>query len=178
MDTRIIKVAVAAASLAYTIYLFTMQSWGSAIGMLFVTAILILLNLRSIRLIVVLFQLRKQKMAKAKTWLGRVDPDKLWKNQQGYWYYLTGLTDVQTNMNVADKNFRKALKLGLNMDHDKAMAKLNLAVVAGSRNKKGEALALLKDAKKLDKRGMIKAEIKQVEQAIKNPKVQQQRFRR
>ncbi|MGB0424085.1 MAG: DUF2892 domain-containing protein, partial [Flavobacteriales bacterium] len=168
----------ALASLAYTIYLFVIQSWGSAIGMLLVTAVLVLLNFRSMRLIVVLFQLRKQKMAGATKWLGRVNPDKLWKNQQGYWYYLTGLTEVQTNMNSADKNFRKSLKLGLNMDHDKAMAKLNMAVVAGSRNKKAEALALLKDAKKLDKRGMIKGEIKQVEQAIKNPRVQQQRFRR
>ncbi len=33
----------------------------------------------------------------------------------------------QTNMNEAEKYFKKAENLGLSMDHDMAMAKLNLS---------------------------------------------------
>jgi tetratricopeptide (TPR) repeat protein len=174
MDTRIIKILIAALSLAYTVYLFVTGNWGSGIGMIFVSAILVLINLRSLRMIVALFQLRKQDFAKARTWLDRVNPDKLWKKQQGYWYYLIGLTEVSTNLNSADKNFRKALQLGLNMDHDKAMAKLNMAMVAASRNKRNEAIQLINEAKRLDKRGMMKKDIKTIEQAIKNPRVVRQ----
>ena len=178
MDTRYIKILFAATSLAYTVYLFIMQSWGAAIGMLFVTAALVLINFRSIRLILALFQLRKQNFAKANTWIDRANPEKMWSKQKGYWHFLNGLVSMQENMNTADKHFRKALKAGLNMDHDKAMAKLNMAVVAAQRQKKREAISLINEAKRLDKRGMMKNEIKQVEQAIKNPRVMQQRARR
>lgn len=178
MDTRYIKILFAAASLAYTVYLFVIQSWGAAIGMLLVTAILVLVNFRSIRLIVALFQLRKQNFAKAKTWIDRANPERLWTKQKGYWHFLSGLVTMQENMNTADKHFRQALKVGLNMDHDKAMAKMNMAVVAAQRQKKREAISLINEAKRLDKRGMMKNEIKQVEQAIKNPRVMHQRARR
>jgi hypothetical protein len=175
MDTRIIKIAIALGALAYTVYLFWTSHWGSGIGMIFVTAILGVLIFRSIRLIIVFFRLRQQKMDKAKIWLLRINPDKLWKSQQGYWHYLNGSVEVNNNLSEAEKSFKKALKLGLRMDHDKAAAKLNLAVVALSKNRQREGKNLLNEAKKLDTKGMLKKDIKMIEKAMKNPKVIRQR---
>lgn len=175
MDTRIIKIILTLAALAYTVYLFYTGHWGSGIGMIFVTAIMAIFVFRSIRLIIAFFQLRQQKMDKAKRWLMRTNPDKLWKSQRGYWYYLNGSVEVNNNMTEAERSFKQALKLGLRMDHDKAAAKLNLAVVALSKNKQREGKNLLNEAKKLDKRGLLKKDIKMIEKAMKNPKVIRQR---
>jgi hypothetical protein len=70
IDTRIIKITLAVASFGYMVYLFATGYWGQGIGMFFVTAIIVLLALRSIRLVLAFFQLRQQKMDKAKAWLG------------------------------------------------------------------------------------------------------------
>ena len=45
----------------------------------------------------------------------------------------------QTNINQAEKYFKKAIELGLSMDMDLAVAKLNLAGVAMTRRRKLEA---------------------------------------
>jgi hypothetical protein len=45
----------------------------------------------------------------------------------------------QTNINQSEKYFKKAIELGLSMDMDLAVAKLNLAGVAMSRRRKLEA---------------------------------------
>jgi hypothetical protein len=46
------------------------------------------------------------------------------------------------------------------MDHDLAMAKLNLAGIAFTKRRKIEAKRLLSEAQKLDKRNMISEQIK------------------
>jgi hypothetical protein len=57
------------------------------------------------------------------------------------------------------KIFQKAIELGLSMDMDLAVAKLNLAGVAMSRRRKLEATNLLNEEKRLDKQGMLKEQI-------------------
>ena len=52
----------------------------------------------------------------------------------------------QTNITKAEKYFKKAIKLGLSMDQDMAMAKLNLAGIAFSKRRKQEAQKLLVEA--------------------------------
>jgi hypothetical protein len=76
---------------------------------------------------------------------------------------------MEHNMSDADRLLREALRLGLKQSTDIAMAKLNLAIIASSRRKTREATILLADSKRHDTKGMLKKEIKQVEQAIKNP---------
>jgi tetratricopeptide (TPR) repeat protein len=170
MDTRIIKIIIAVASLAYTVYLFVGGHIGSGIGMVFVTAIIGLMLFRSIRLILAFYQMRKQNFVKANKWLDRVNPDKLWKRQQAYHAFLTGSVQLQmNNISPAEKSFKKALNIGLKMSHDKAAAKLNLAMIAMAKQKKREAMTLIAEAKKLDKRGMLKKDIKMVEKAMKKP---------
>jgi tetratricopeptide (TPR) repeat protein len=167
IDTRIVKGAIALLSLVYTIYLFATGHWVSGIFMLLFTAILVLIVLRSIRLILAFFNLRQQKNDKAKTWLSRINPNHLWQNQKGYYYFLMGSTDIdKRNLNESEKYLREALKQGLRMDQDKAVANLNLSVININKRKKREAMHFLNEAKKLDAKGMMKNEIKQIQKAV------------
>ena len=61
----------------------------------------------------------------------------------------------------------KAIALGLSMDMDLAVAKLNLAGVAMTRRRKLEATTLLNEAKKLDKQGMLKDQIVMMKEQMK-----------
>ena len=65
----------------------------------------------------------------------------------------------QTNMTQAEKYLRKAVRLGLAMKHDLAMAKLQLAGIAMTKRRKREATLLMAEAKKLDKHGMLKEQM-------------------
>ena len=114
-------------------------------------------------------KLRKQDFEGAKKWLDKIkNPEgALVKKQQGYLNYLNGIMVSQTNMNEAEKYFKKAIGLGLSMDHDLAMAKLNLAGISFSKRRKQEAQKLLSEAEKLDKRGMLSDQIKMMKQQMK-----------
>ena len=50
MLIRIFKL-VAAASVAYTVLLYTQGSWGAAVGMTLLSVVIVLANLRSVRLV-------------------------------------------------------------------------------------------------------------------------------
>ena len=63
------------------------------------------------------------------------------------------------------------------MDQDMAMAKLNLAGIAMTKNRKMEATNLLNEAKKLDKQNMLKEQITMMKQQLKKgPQVQHRRY--
>jgi hypothetical protein len=79
-------------------------------------------------------------------------------------------------MNEAEKYFKTAISLGLSMDHDLAMAKLNLAGIAFSKRRKVEANKLLAEAQKLDKRDMLKDQIKMMKEQMKKAQIPNQHF--
>lgn len=167
MDTRIIKAIVALAAISFNTYLFSLGRWGWGITLLFLTAVLIVVVFRSTRLIIVFYHMRSQKMDKAKLWLGRINPDHLWAKQKGYYFFLLGSVDIQTNsLSQSEKNFKSALQHGLRLEHDKAAAYLNLAVISANRRKKREAILLLNEAKKYDSKGYLKNDIKQVSKMV------------
>jgi tetratricopeptide (TPR) repeat protein len=167
MDTRILKAIVAAAAVAFNTYLFVLGRWGWGITLLLVTVILVLVVFRSTRMIMVFYQMRMQRMDKAKVWLNRINPEHLWAKQKGYYYFLLGSADIQTNsLSQSEKNFRTALQFGLRLDHDKAATYLNLAVISANRRKKREAITLLNEAKKYDSKGYLKNDIKQVSKMV------------
>ena len=114
-------------------------------------------------------RLRKQDFPGAKKWLDKIkNPEAaLVKKQQGYFHYLHGLMISQTNITKAEKYFKKAIKLGLSMDQDLAMAKLNLAGIAMTKRRKREAQLLMTEAKKLDKHGMLAEQLKMMKQQMK-----------
>jgi hypothetical protein len=177
MDTRFIKIPLALASLAYSVFLFTEGYVGSGSGMILVTTLIVLVTLQSMRLLMAFVSLRQQKMEDARKWLGRVNPNHLWKRRKGYWYFLSGSLAMEQNMNQAEQLLKQALDMGLKQDHDKAAVKLNLAVVASAKRKPKLAKALLVECKRLDAKGMLKKDIKQVEAAIRNPQTMKMRGR-
>lgn len=135
--------------------------------MTFVTIILILTTLRSMRLVMAFVHLRQQKMPEARKWLGRINTNQLWPRQRGYYNFLMGSLTMEENMNVAENFLKDAVRLGLRQKHDEAAAKLNLAVCASAKRKVREATMLLKDAKRLDTKGVLAKDIKMVSDAIK-----------
>ena len=62
------------------------------------------------------------------------------------------------------------------MDHDLAMAKLNLAGIAFTKRRKLEAQKLLQEAQKLDKRDMLSEQIKMMKQQMKKGGMPNQHF--
>jgi len=91
----------------------------------------------------------------------------LTKKQVGYYNYLWGIVSSQTNLTQAEKFFKKAISIGLSMDHDLAMAKLSLAGILIQKRRKREATTLLNEAKKLDKQKMLSDQIKMMQQQMK-----------
>ena len=163
-DTRILKFALAGGAAAYAVQLFTTGHVGSGIGMVIVAALLTVTALRSVRMIVVAFRIRQQQLDKARAMLGGVNPKHLWSGQRGQYWFLTGNLLLESSLTEAEKAFRTALE-----DEEKAAVMLNLAAIQSSKRRTKEAKALLARAKKLDKKGMLKADIRTIEQAIQNP---------
>ena len=135
----LIKLLLSGSSLFYTFYLFYCGSWGWGIVFIFVSALFILVK-----------------------YLKRIkQPQFLVKRQRAYYYYLVALSGAQTNsMGQAESLFRKALTIGLKRDHDKAMAKMNIAAICMGTGRRKEAELLLTEAKKLDTKGILTEHIK------------------
>ena len=169
MFNKNIKLIVAASVIAFAIYQFTEGNIGNGIFLLLLSAIFILFYFKNELIILAFLQLRKQNFEGAKKYLDKINnPDTaLVKKQQGYYNYLNGLMVSQTNLNQAEKYFRRAIELGLSMDQDLALAKLQLAGIAASKRRKIEAEKLLSEAKKLDKHNMLKDQIVMMKQQLK-----------
>ncbi|MGL2963277.1 DUF2892 domain-containing protein [Flavobacterium sp. RSB2_4_14] len=169
MFHRFIKLIIAALLLFTSVWQFTEGNIGNGIFLVLLTAIPVFLYYKNEYILMAFLKLRKQDFAGAKVWLGKIkNPETaLVRKQQGYYNYLHGLMLSQTNLTQAEKYFKKAIELGLNMDMDLAVAKLNLAGVAMSRRRKLEATNLLNEAKKLDKQGMLKDQIKMMKEQMK-----------
>ncbi len=164
-----IKLILAVLILSTGIWQFTEGYIGNGIFLILLTAIPIFLYYKNEFILLAFLKLRKQDFVGAKVWLDKIkNPDgALVRKQQGYFNYLHGLMLSQTNLIQAEKYFKKAIELGLNMDMDLAVAKLNLAGVAMSRRRKLEATNLMNEAKKLDKQGMLKDQIKMMKEQMK-----------
>lgn len=169
MFNKNIKLIVAACIIAFAIYQFTESNIGNGIFLLLLSAIFILFYFKNELIILSFLQLRKQNFEAAKKYLDKItNPESaLVKKQQGYYNYLNGLMVSQTNLHQAEKYFKKAIELGLSMDQDLALAKLQLAGIAASKRRKIEAEKLLNEAKKLDKHGMLKDQIVMMKQQLK-----------
>lgn len=169
MFNKNIKLIVAAGLIAFAVYQFTEGSIGNGIFLILLSAIFVLFYFKNELIILAFLQLRKQNFDGAKKYLDKItNPEgALVKKQQGYYNYLNGLMVSQTNLNQAEKYFRKAIELGLSMDQDLALAKLQLAGIAASKRRKIEAEKLLGEAKKLDKHNMLKDQIVMLKQQLK-----------
>lgn len=169
MFNKNIKLVLAVLSVAYAVYQFTENNIGNGILLILLAGIFVFLYFKNEIILLAFLRLRKQDFPGAKRWLDKIkNPEAaLTTKQQGYYNYLHGLMVSQTNITQAEKYFKKAIKLGLSMNQDLAMAKLNLAGIAMTKRRKREAQLLLKEAKKLDKHNMLNDQIRMMKQQMK-----------
>jgi len=169
MFNKNIKLVIAGLIIAYAIYQFVEGNIGNGISLILFSLIFIFLYFRNEMILLAFLRMRKQDMEGTQKWLDRIkNPEAaLITKQQGYYNYLHGILHSQKNLTQAEKYFRKALKLGLTMDYDVAMAKLSLAGIAMQKRRKREATTLLNEAKKLDKNNMLTEQIKMMQQQMK-----------
>ena len=169
MFNKIIKLILAVLVLAFAVYQFIESNIGNGILLVLLSGIFVFLYFKNELILLAFLRLRKQDFEGTKKWLDKIkNPEAaLTKKQQGYYNYLHGLILSQTNMTKAEKYFRTAIRLGLSMKHDLAMAKLNLAGIAMSKRRKREAQMLIKEAKSLDKHNMLGDQIKMMKQQMK-----------
>ncbi len=178
MFNKNIKLVIAFLIIAYAIYEFTEGYIGNGIMYILLSLIFIFLYFKNEFILLAFLKLRKQDFEGAKNWLNKIkNPSSaLVKKQEGYYNYLHGIMVAQTDMNAAEKYFKKAIGLGLSMDHDLAMAKLNLAGIAFSKRRPQEAQKLLAEAQKLDKRDMLADQIKMFKQQMKKTSIPKQHY--
>lgn len=169
MFHKIIKLIIAGLIIVTGIWQFTEGNIGNGIFLLILSAIPIFLYFKNEFILLAFLKLRKQDFEGAKKWLDYIkNPETaLVRKQEGYFNYLHGIMLSQTNINQSEKYFKKAIELGLSMDMDMAVAKLNLAGVAMTRRRKLEATNLLNEAKKLDKHNMLADQIKMMKEQMK-----------
>ena len=164
-----IKLVLAVLTLAWSVYEFTQEHIGNGIAILLLVGMFVLLYFKNEFILLAFVQLRRQNFVGAQKWLSYIkNPTAaLTQKQEGYYNYLQGIMMSQTNITQAEKFFKKAIRLGLSMDTDLAMAKLQLAGIAATKRRKREATTLLNEAKKLDKHGVLKEQIQMLKQQMK-----------
>lgn len=164
-----LKLIGAAAIFATAVWQFTEDNIGNGIFLILLSLLPILFYFKNEFIILAFLRLRKQDFPGAMKWLGYIKNPQtmLVRKQQGYYNYLHGIMNSQTNLIQAEKYFKKAVELGLSMDMDLAVAKLNLAGVALTRRRKLEATNLLNEVKKLDKHNMLKDQVVMMKEQMK-----------
>ena len=169
MFNKNLKLIIAVLIIGYAVYQFIEGYIGNGIFLILLAAIFIFLYFRNEIILLAFLRMRKQDMEGTEKWLTKIKSPEaaLTTKQQGYYNYLHGIIFSQKNLTTAEKYFRKALKLGLTMDYDLAMAKLSLAGISMQKRRKREATQLLQEAKKLDKNNMLTDQIKMMQQQMK-----------
>ena len=169
MFNKNFKLIIAGLIIAYAVYQFVDGNIGNGIALILLSFIFIFFYFRNEIILLAFLRMRKQDLAGTQKWLDKIkNPEAaLITKQQGYYNYLHGIIFSQKNLTTAEKFFKKALKLGLTMDYDVAMAKLSLAGISMQKRRKREATKLLQEAKKLDKNNMLTDQIKMMQQQMK-----------
>lgn len=169
MFNKIIKLVLAAIITTWAVYEFSQVHILNGISILLLAGIFVFFYFKNEMLLLVFLKLRKQDFAGANKLLDKIkNPSTaLTQKQEGYFNLMKGIMTSQTNLTQAEKYFKKAIKLGLSMKHDLAMAKLQLAGIAMTKRRKREATSLIAEAKKLDKHNMLADQIKQLKNQMK-----------
>lgn len=169
MIGKYIRLIIAVIVCIVSAVLFVIGIIGWGIVAVLVSALLVLLHFKNEMNLLAFYFLRKNKFAKAETILNKVNhPERMIKSQEAYFYFLTGLIQSQNQKSsIAEKSLKKALSTGLRTENDQAMAKLNLSGIYLSQRNKKLATYYLRETKKLDKRKMLTAQIREVESMMK-----------
>lgn len=169
MFNKTFKLVIAGGIIACAVYQFVEGYVGNGIALLLLSLVFVFLYFRNEFILLAFLRMRKQDMEGVQRWLTKIKKPEaaLIQKQQGYYNYLYGIVYSQKNLTQAEKYFKKALRLGLTMSYDVAMAKLSLAGIYVQKRRKREATKLLQEAKKLDKHQMLSQQIKLMQQQLK-----------
>jgi hypothetical protein len=157
-----IRIIIAALFLGAAVTLMVFSFWGWGILLVFLAILVFVTFIFNEKMLLAQWYLRKENMEKAEsTLMGIKDYEKeLYKGQWGYYNLLIGLIESRKAPMKSEKYFKKALALGLTMDHNIALANLSLAGVEMGKRNKIQAQRLLKEAEKADKNKLLAEQIK------------------
>ena len=119
-------------------------------------------------MILALNQMRVGNTDKAKKHINKIThPQLLPKKQHAYILFLQAVLNTQEfGFAKSEALLRKAIGLGLRTDQDSAVSRMHLAGICAQTGRKAEAISLLKEAKKLDKKGMMKDQINTMQKQL------------
>ena len=165
MTGFILRIFIALVLLGGTVGLFLTGFWGWGITSVFPLAIVIFSFFRNEQVILALNQMRLGNQEKAKKHINRITaPQYMTRRQHAYVLYLKALMNAQDiGFAQSEQLLRKALSLGLRTNEDNAVARMHLAGICAQTGRRPEASALLTEAKKYDKNGMLKDQIKMLQ---------------
>ena len=168
MINFIIRCAVAAASLFFTVALFYNGYWGWGIMMILLDVIVGFSFFRNERMIMGLNAMRMGDTEKAKNHINKISaPQFLPKKQHAYVLFLKAVLGTQElGFAKSEELLRKAITMGLRTGQDNAVARMHLAGICAQTGRKTESLTLLAEAKKLDTAGMMKEQINQMQKQM------------
>ena len=164
----IIRCAVAVATLGFNTYLFYTGYWGWGIFMIFISFLVVFSFFKNENMILALVQMQRGNTEKALKYINRIrQPQFLPRKQHAYVLFLQAVMGTQqVGMAQSEQKLRKAISLGLRKAEDNAMARMHLAGICAQTGRKKESLSLLSEAKKLDKSGMMKDQIRTMQQQL------------
>jgi tetratricopeptide (TPR) repeat protein len=164
----ITRAVIAALLLAFSVYSFIDGEIGNGIFVLLLMLLVLVTIWFNEVMLLVFLAIRKQDFAKAEKRLNWITkPELMVAGQEAYYYLMRGtILMQQNNLSKSEPYFKKAINTGLYMDHDKAMAKLQLAGIAAAKRRKREALNWLAQAKKDDTKNMLSDQIKMMKKQM------------
>jgi hypothetical protein len=165
---NVVRLILGFAVLGGAIALMIFGFWGWGILAFFVSVLIIVTYFFNENMLLAQWFLRKDNMVKAEAYLKRITnyEKQLIKVQHGYYNLLIGLIESRKAPMQSEKYFKKALSLGMHMDHNVALAKLSLAGIAMAKRNKREAQMYLTEAKKADKNKLLADQIKQMKDQL------------
>lgn len=178
--SNLVRIISSSILLVGTVALFWFGHWGWGILGILITILAWVTVFFNENMLIAQWFLRKQNMIGAEKWLNKITnyEKQLISAQHGYFHLLIGLIESQRAPMQSEKFFKKALSLGLHMDHNVALAKLSLAGVMMAKRNKREAEKLLQEAKKADKNKLLADQIKMMKDQMALMDKQQFRYSR
>jgi hypothetical protein len=176
-----IRLIIAAAIFGSAVTLMVFGYWGWGIPLVLVSILVLVTFFFNENMLIAQYFLRKENMEKAGLWLAKITnyEKQLISAQHGYYNLLIGLIESRKAPMQSEKYFKKALTLGMAMDHNVALAKISLAGIAMAKRNKREATLYLQEAKKADKNKLLAEQIKMMkDQMAQMDKTVQQQTRK
>jgi tetratricopeptide (TPR) repeat protein len=162
---NIIRLIAALALLGGSIALIIFGPWEWGVLGIILALLVFVTFFFNEKMLLAQYYLRKENMEKAEAWLNKIAnyERELISVQHGYYQLLLGLIESRKAPLQSEKYFKRALSLGMSMDHNVALAKLSLAGIAMAKRNKREATMYLQEAKKADKNKLLAEQIKMMQ---------------